>query len=134
MGRHIRKLHKFLKDMYGEENQVHLVQGDDEWEETEGTWAADEAEEEEAMTVNTVQQAGSSWREADDLWLELSGGEASGVYCVGACHGEDGQAPRAEAGQPREILYPSQEEEANWWSPDSTEMQPSERRGDGIPH
>ncbi len=60
-GRHIRKLHEFLKDMYGEENQVHLVQGDDGWEEPEGTWAIDEAEEEEAMIVNTVQQAESSW-------------------------------------------------------------------------
>ncbi len=125
-GRHIRKLHEFLKDMYGEENQVHLVQGDGGWEEPEGTWAIDEAEEEEAVIVNTVQQAGSSWRETDDSWLELNGGEASGIYCVGACHGENGQMPRAEAGQPRETLYLYEEEgvvEADWWSPDPTEMQ-----------
>jgi hypothetical protein len=79
-GRHIRKLHEFLKDMYGEENQVHLVQGDGEWEETECMWAADE--EEEAMTVNTVQQAGSSWQEADNSWFELSGGRSGrGLLC-----------------------------------------------------
>ncbi len=42
------------------------------------------------------------------------------------CHGENGQVPRAEAGQPRETLYLSEEEgaaEAGWWSPDPTEMQ-----------
>jgi hypothetical protein len=34
-GRHIQKLHDFLKDMFREENQVHVVHGDDEWEESE---------------------------------------------------------------------------------------------------
>jgi hypothetical protein len=52
--------------MYEEENRVHLVQGDGKWEEPEGTWAMDEAEEEEVMIVNTVQRAESSWRETDD--------------------------------------------------------------------
>jgi hypothetical protein len=68
--------------MYKEENQVHLVQGDNEWEESEGTWAMDE--EEEAMIVGTIQQEeNSSWQEACDSWMELDEGEASGVYCVG---------------------------------------------------
>jgi hypothetical protein len=85
----------------------------------------DKAEEEDVMIVNTVQQAESSWRETDNSWLELNGG----VYCVGACHGEKGQVPRAEMGQPRETLYLSEEEgtvEAGWWSPDPTELQFSE--------
>ncbi len=124
-GRHIMKLHEFLKNIYGEESRVHLVQGDDGWEEPEDAWAVDGVEEEEGMLVNTVQQGGSSWREADDSWLEPNGGEASGVYCIGACHGENGQVPRAEVGQPRETLYLSKEEgavEAGWWSPDPTEL------------
>ncbi len=43
-GRHIPKLHELLKDMHKEENQVHLVQGDDEWEESEDAWAIGEEE------------------------------------------------------------------------------------------
>jgi hypothetical protein len=35
-GRHIQKLHDFLKDVFREESQVHVVHGDDEWEESEG--------------------------------------------------------------------------------------------------
>ncbi len=88
-GRQIRKLHEFLKDMYEEENQVHLVQGDNEWEEPEGTWAMDE--EEEAMIVSTIQQVEGSWQETSDSWMELDKGEASGVYCVGMCQGESSQ-------------------------------------------
>ncbi len=37
-GRHIQKLHDFLKDVFKEESQVHLVHGDDEWEESEEAW------------------------------------------------------------------------------------------------
>jgi hypothetical protein len=71
------QLHELLKDIYGESNRVHLVQTDDDgWENPEGAWAVDEVEgENEAMLVNTVQQEGSSWRELDDSWLELNGGE-----------------------------------------------------------
>jgi hypothetical protein len=118
-GRHIRKLHEFLKDLYEEENRVHLVQGDGGWEEPEGAWVVDEIEEEEAMFVNTIQQVESSWQETGNSWLELSGGEAGGVYCVGACHGEGGQASRAEAERPQGTWYlsdPEEEEamEAGW--------------------
>jgi hypothetical protein len=79
----------------------------------------DEIEEEEAMFVNTIQQVESSWQETGNSWLELSGGEAGGVYCVGACHGEGGQASRAEAERPQGTLYlsgPEEEEavEAGW--------------------
>jgi hypothetical protein len=34
-GKHIQKLHELLKDVFKEENQVHLVHGDDGWEESE---------------------------------------------------------------------------------------------------
>jgi hypothetical protein len=129
-GRHIMRLHEFLKDTYGERSRVHLVQGDNEWEEPRGAWVVDEVEkEDETMLVNTVQQEGCNWRESDDSWLELNGGEAGRVYCIGACHGESGQGPRIEVGQPHETLYLSEEEgavEAGWWSPDPTELQFSE--------
>jgi hypothetical protein len=52
-GRHIQKLHDFLKDVFQEENQVHVVHGDDGWEESEEAW---ELGEEEMMIVGTVQQ------------------------------------------------------------------------------
>jgi hypothetical protein len=54
-------LHEFLKDIYGERSRVHLVQGDDGWENPEDAWVVDEVEvEDETMFVNTVQQEGSS--------------------------------------------------------------------------
>jgi hypothetical protein len=37
-GKHIRKLHELLKDVFKEENQVHLVQRGGEWEESEDAW------------------------------------------------------------------------------------------------
>jgi hypothetical protein len=122
-GRHIRKLHEFLKDMYEEENRVHLVQGHNEWEEPEGSWAVDEAEE-EAMIVSTVQQVESGWHETGDSWLELDGGEASRAYCVGACRGGSDQTPEIGVGQPHETSHLPEEEEimeAGWWSPDPRE-------------
>jgi hypothetical protein len=70
--------------MHKEENQVHLVQRDDEWEEIEGTWAIDE--EEEAMIVGTIQQEENiSWQEVSNSWMELDKGEESRAYCVGTC-------------------------------------------------
>jgi hypothetical protein len=52
-GRHIQKLHDFLKDVFREENQVHVVHGDDGWEESEEAW---ELIEEEMMIVGAVRQ------------------------------------------------------------------------------
>jgi hypothetical protein len=97
-GRHAMRLHELLKDIYGEKSQVHLVQGSDGWRTPEVAWMVDEPEEEdETMFVNTVQQGGSDWRESDDSWLELNGGEGGeigGVYCIGACLGK--AAPHRE--------------------------------------
>ncbi len=66
-GKHIRKLHELLKDVFKEENQVHLVQGGDEWEESEEAWEVDE--EGEAMIVGTIQQEDNcSWQDASPGW------------------------------------------------------------------
>jgi hypothetical protein len=128
-GRHIQKLHDFLKDIYKEENQVHLVQGDNDWEESEGAWAMDEVEEEGAMIVSTIQhEEGSSWQEASDSWMELDKGETSGVYCVGTCQGASSHVPKVGEGQPCGMLQPPEEEEfmeSGWWSCDPRELQVS---------
>jgi hypothetical protein len=62
--------------------------------------------------------------------LELNGGEAGRVYCVGACHGKNGQEPRAKVRRPRAASYLPEEEgaaEARWWTPYPREQQFSER-------
>ncbi len=130
-GKHIRKLHDLLKDMYKQENQVHLVQGDNEWEESEGAWAIDE--EEEAMIVGAFQQEeDSSWQEMSDSWVELGEGEMSRAYCVGTCQGVSNQAPEVGGGCSSEALHPPEDEEdegimeGGWWSPDQGELQVSE--------
>jgi hypothetical protein len=126
-------LHELLKDIYREKSWVHLVQGNDGWGNPEGAWMVDGVEEEdETMFVNTVQQEGSDWRELDDSWLELNGGECGevgGVYCIGACLRESGPASGTKGGQPPETLYLSEEEEAveaGWWFPDPLELRPDE--------
>ncbi len=81
-GRHIQKLHDFLKDVFREENRVHVVHGDDGWEESDEAWELGEGE---MMIVGTVQEEDEcSWQEACDAW-EAQGEEAMvGVYQVGA--------------------------------------------------
>jgi hypothetical protein len=130
-GKHIRKLHDLLKDMYKEENQVHLVQGDNEWEESEGAWEIDE--EEEAVIVGTIQQEeDSSWQEVSDLWMELEEGEVGGAFCVGTCQGVSNQAPEVGVGCSSEAQRPPEDEEdegiieGGWWSSDQGELQVSE--------
>jgi hypothetical protein len=88
-GRHIQKLHDFLKDMFKEENQVHLVHGDEGWEESKEAWEV--GEEEEMMIVGTIQRENNcSWQEASRSWLEQDGGEEDGVYQVRMCQGASG--------------------------------------------
>ncbi len=87
-GRHIQKLHKFLKDVFREENQVHVVHREDEWEESEEAW---ELGEEEMMIVGMVQQEDDcSWQDASKSWLEQDDEEEVGIYQVGTCQGADG--------------------------------------------
>ncbi len=87
-GRHIQKLHEFLKDVFWEENQVHVVHREDEWEESEEAW---ELSEEEMMIVGTVRQEDDcSWQDASKSWLEQDDEEEVKVYQVGTCQGADG--------------------------------------------
>jgi hypothetical protein len=92
-GRHIQKLHDFLKDVFREESQVHVVHGDDGWEESEEAW---ELGKEEMMIVGTVQQEDDcSWQDASKSWLEQDEEEEVGIYGiyqVGTCQGAD-EAP-----------------------------------------
>jgi hypothetical protein len=82
-GRHIQKLHDFLKDVFREENQVHVVHRDDGWEESDEAW---ELGEEEMMIVGTVQQEDDcSWQDACNSWMEQDEEAAAGVYQVRTC-------------------------------------------------
>ncbi len=82
-GRHIQKLHDFLKDVFREENQVHVVHRDDGWEESDEAW---ELGEEEMMIVGTVQQEDNgSWQDTCNSWMEHDDGVAAGVHQVKAC-------------------------------------------------
>jgi hypothetical protein len=72
-------LHNFLKDVFKVENQVQLVHGDEEWEESEEAWEV--GEEEEMMIVGTVQREDDrSWQEASKSWLERDGVEEDEAY------------------------------------------------------
>jgi hypothetical protein len=82
-GKHIQKLNDFLKDVFREENQVHLVHGDDGWEESDEAW---ELGEEEMMIVGTVQQEDDhSWQDACNSWMEQDEEVAAGIYQVRVC-------------------------------------------------
>jgi hypothetical protein len=82
-GRNIQKLHDFLKDVFREENQVHVVHGDDGWEESDEAW---ELGEKEMMIVGTVQQEDDcSWQDACNAWMEQDEEVAVGVHQVRAC-------------------------------------------------
>jgi hypothetical protein len=76
--------------------------------ELESAWEMSETEKEEAMVVNTVQQAEGSWQGTSRSWLELEEEEENEVYSVGTYHGE------GEAGV------------TEWWSPDPKDLQLSE--------
>jgi hypothetical protein len=99
-GRHIQKLHDFLKDVFREENRVHVVHGDDGWEESDEAW---ELGEEETMIVGTVQQEDDcSWQDACNTWMERDEEATVGVHQVRACQKvvkqlEVGQCKRADA-------------------------------------
>jgi hypothetical protein len=82
-GRHIQKLHDFFKDVFREENQVHIVHGDDGWEESDEAW---ELGEEEMMIVGMVQQEDDcSWQDACNSWVEQDEETTAGVYQVRMC-------------------------------------------------
>ncbi len=120
-GRHIQKLHDFLKDVFREENQVHVVHGDDGWEKSEEAW---ELGEEEMMIVGTVQQEEDcSWQDDCKSWMEQEEEIAAGVYQVGACQeavkqSAVGQCKKAgiieadeKASEPDDLLLEGEEQE-----------------------
>jgi hypothetical protein len=91
-GRHIQKLHDVLKDVFREENRVHVVQEDSGWEESDEAWELGEGE----MTiVGTVQQEDEcSWQAACDAW-EIQEEEATaGIYQVGVDQESGGPAAK----------------------------------------
>ncbi len=97
-GKHIQKLHDFLKDVFREESQVHMVHGDDGWEESEEAW---ELGEEEMMIVGTVQQEEDcSWQDACKSWAEQDEETVAGVYQVRMGRGVAETASGTERRQP----------------------------------
>ncbi len=108
--------------MFKEENQVHLVHGDDGWEESEEAWEV--GEEEEMMIVGTIQREDScSWQDASRSWLEQDGEEEDGAYYVGTCQGAGSTPPEAGEGQDKAFVRPPMGErevteivEDSWWT------------------
>ncbi len=115
--------------MFKEENQVHLVQGGGEWEESEDAWEVDG--EEEAMIVGTIQQEDNcSWQEASKSWLEQDEEEEDEIYHVGTC--QDASSPPSEAKEKHcsVITCPPEKEdedtgimENSWWTPKPEDLQ-----------
>ncbi len=80
-GRHIQKLHDSFKDVFREENRVHVVHRDDGWKESDEAWELGEGE---MMIVGTVQQEDEcSWQDACNAWMAQDEEAAVGVYQVG---------------------------------------------------
>jgi hypothetical protein len=97
-GRHAQKLHDFLKDVFREKSRVHIVHGDDGWEESDEAW---ELGEEEAMIVGTVQQETEcSWQDTCNIWATQDEGMEAGVHQVGVDQGTDSPA---KEGQCKEV-------------------------------
>jgi hypothetical protein len=89
-GRHIQKLHDFLKDVFQEDNRVHVVHGDGGWEESDEAW---ELGEEEMMIVGTVQQEDDcSWQDACNAWASQDEEVVAGIHQVGVDREESEQA------------------------------------------
>jgi hypothetical protein len=71
-GRHAKKLHEVLKDIFREEGRVHVLQEDDGWEESDGAW---ELEETEGVIVGAVRQENEcSWPDTCQAWANLGEG------------------------------------------------------------
>jgi hypothetical protein len=81
-GKHAQKLHELLKDLFREEGQVHVLQEDDGWEESEEAWELGEAE---GMIVGAVcQEEMHSWQEACEAWETPGEGMRASIHQVGA--------------------------------------------------
>jgi hypothetical protein len=81
-GRHAQKLHYLLKDILREEGQVHVLQEDDGWEESEEAWELGGAE---GMIVGAVRQEEEySWQDTCEAWAAQDGEMEASVHQVGA--------------------------------------------------
>ncbi len=81
-GRHAQKLHDLLKDIFREEGQVHVLQEDDGWEESEEAWELGGAE---GMIVGAVrQEEGYSWTDACEAWETQDGEMRASIHQVRA--------------------------------------------------
>jgi hypothetical protein len=81
-GRHAQKLHDLLKDLFREEGQVHVLQEDDGWEESEEAWELGEAGD---MIVGAVRQEEEhSWQEACEAWEAPEWSVRASIHQVGA--------------------------------------------------
>ncbi len=104
-GKHIQKLHELLKDVFKDENQVHSVHRDDEWEESEEAWEV--GGDEEMMIVGTIQQEDDyNWQDASKSWLEQDEEEENGTYYVGTCQGAGSVLKGAKGGQSNMAALP----------------------------
>jgi hypothetical protein len=122
--------------VFKEENQVHLVQGGGEWEESEDAWEVDG--EEEAMIVGTIQREDNcSWQDVGKSWLEQDEEEEGEVYHVGTCQGASSPPSESEEKHcSRTGRSPKKEDEDarimenSWWTPDPRDLQIEEREKD----
>ncbi len=105
-GRHAQKLHNLLKDILREEGQVHVLQEDDEWEESEEAWELGEAG---GMIVGAVRQEDEySWQDACDTWAAQDGEMEASVHQVEAEQSGEDKHSEAEGllveGEEREYV------------------------------
>jgi hypothetical protein len=120
-GRHIQKLHDFLKEVFQEDNRVHVVHGDGGWEESDEAW---ELGEEEMMIAGTVQQEDDcSWQDACNVWMGQDEEVVVGVHQVGAdrevseqtavgqCKGADTAEGGREPPELEDLLVDGEEQE-----------------------
>jgi hypothetical protein len=81
-GKHAQKLHDLLKDLFRDEGQVHVLQEDDGWEESEEAWELGDAGN---MIVGAVcQDEEHSWLEACEAWEAPEEDMRASVHQVGS--------------------------------------------------
>ncbi len=99
-GRHAQKLHDLLKDLFREEGQVHVLQEDDSWEESEEAWELGEVE---SMIVGAVrQEEGYSWWDACEAWEAQDGEVRANAHHVRADGVGEGKPEEVDMGEQSE--------------------------------
>jgi hypothetical protein len=99
-GRHAQKLHDLLKDLFREEGQVHVLQEEDGWEESEEAWEWGEAGD---MIVGAVRhEEEHSWQEACDTWEAPEWGVRASIHQVRALGLEEAEPGETQEGEQSE--------------------------------